>query len=70
MNAFIVDSDEAMKRGNEALNTSLLHRYDFLLSVKGSLPLFFKENHRLMFNPVITFLKIHRLTIHGRCFIK
>jgi hypothetical protein len=45
MNSHIADSDEAIKRGDEALNASSLqfleafnasslHRYDFLLSVK------------------------------------
>ncbi len=55
MNSYSVDSDEAMKRGNEALNASLL---TFLRSIKrfvgtifytalnASSLLHFKENHR------------------------
>jgi hypothetical protein len=57
MNLNSVESDEAMKRGDEALNASLLL---FLRSVKrfiatvfdpalnASSPLLFKRNHRLM----------------------
>jgi hypothetical protein len=33
MNSYKVNDDEAMKRDDEALNTSLLHCYDFLLFV-------------------------------------
>jgi hypothetical protein len=55
---YSVDSDEVMKRGDEALNASSLHCYDFLLSVNrfiivnfygkilfnASSPLLFKRN--------------------------
>jgi hypothetical protein len=63
-----------MKRGNEALNTSLLqfyealnasslHRYKFLL-------LLFKENRRLTLHRRYFFKEIHRLTLHCRYFFK
>jgi hypothetical protein len=34
MELYTVDSDEAMKRGDEALNSSSLHRLNILLSIK------------------------------------
>jgi hypothetical protein len=57
MNLYFVDSDEAMQRGNEALNAPSLQ---FLCSVKPFIatnfylalfvlsPLIFKENYRLV----------------------
>ncbi len=50
MNLNSVDSDEAMKRGDEALNASLLHRFIptiFDPALNVSSPLLFKRNHRL-----------------------
>jgi hypothetical protein len=64
MNPYSVDSDEAMKRGDEAFNASLLQ---FLRSVKRfiatifysalnpSLPLLFKENHCLTLSSPLLF---------------
>jgi hypothetical protein len=46
MNSYSVDSDEVIKRGDEALNASSLHRHDFLHSVKRFIAVTFKENHR------------------------
>jgi hypothetical protein len=74
-----VDSDEAMKRGNKALNaTSRL----FLGSVKRfiatiffsalsvSSRLIFKRNHRLTFHRRYFLKGIRRLTLHRRYFLK
>jgi hypothetical protein len=72
-----VDRDEAMKRGNDALNASSLL---FLRSVKRfiatifysalnvSSPLIFKRNHRLTLHRRYFFRGIHRLTLHRRYF--
>jgi hypothetical protein len=43
MNSFSVDKDEVMKQGNEALNASLLHRYNFYSALNASLPLLLKK---------------------------
>jgi hypothetical protein len=62
---YSVDSDEAMKRGDEALNASSLQ---FLSSVKRFIALslrFFLSVKR--FNAVI-FMENHGLTLHRRYF--
>jgi hypothetical protein len=75
MNSSSVDSDEAMKRGDEAFNGSSLQ---FLRSVKrfiasifysalnASLLLILKKNHRLPLYCRYFFKQIHRLTLHHR----
>jgi hypothetical protein len=47
MNSNSVDSDKAMKRGDEVLNASSLYHYNFFSALIPS-PLLFKANHRLM----------------------
>ncbi len=76
---YSVDSDEAMKRGNEALNASWLL---FLRSVKRfiatifysalnvSSPLIFKRNHHLTLHRHYFFKGIHHLTLHRYYFLK
>jgi hypothetical protein len=46
MNSHNVDSDEAMKRGDEALNALSLHRSVFYSALNASSSLLFKENCR------------------------
>jgi hypothetical protein len=82
MNSHFVDNDEAMKRGDEALNASsyqflrsvkrsLLYRYIFLLSFKCFIaPLLFTENRCLTLHRRYFFKVIHRLTLHRRYFLK
>jgi hypothetical protein len=61
MDLFSVDSDEAMKQGNEALNTFSLQ----FLSVKRFIaPFFFSALNALL--PLL-FMKKHSLTLH-RCY--
>jgi hypothetical protein len=55
MNSYSVDSDEAMKQGNEALNTSSLQ---FLISVKRFIATIFSQR-----------LTLHRLIFH-RCYFQ
>jgi hypothetical protein len=68
MDLYSVDSDKAMKRGDEALNASSLQ---FLSSVKhfiASSLRFFLSVKRLI--AVIFFMENHRLTLHRRYFLK
>jgi hypothetical protein len=70
-----VDSDEAMKPGDEVFNSSSLQ---FLRSVKrfiasifysalnASSPLILKKNRRLMLHCHCFFKQIHHLTLHRR----
>jgi hypothetical protein len=79
MDLFSVDSHKAMKRGDEALNASLLQ---FLRSVKRfiatiffsalnvSSPLLFMERHRLTLHHCYFLIEIHRLTLHRHYFLK
>ncbi len=60
MELYSVDSDEAMKRGDEALNASSLQ---FLSSV-------FMENHRVTLHRRYFLKEIHRLMLHRRYFLK
>jgi hypothetical protein len=72
---YSVDSDEAMKRGDEAFNGSSLQ---FLRSVKrfiasifysasnASSPLILKKNHHLTLYRRCFFKQIHHLTLHRR----
>jgi hypothetical protein len=73
MNLYSVDSDEAMKQGDEAFNASSLQ---FLKSVKrfiasifysalnASSPLILKKNRRLALYHRYFLKQIHRLTLH------
>jgi hypothetical protein len=70
MNSYSVNSDEAMKQGDEALNTSLLIRYNFYSAFNASLPLLFKENYRVTLHRRYFFTEIHRLRLHRRHFLK
>jgi hypothetical protein len=75
MELYTVDSDEAMKQGDEAFNGSSLQ---FLRSVKrfiasifysalnASLPLILKKNRCLTLYRRCFFKQIHRLTLHRR----
>jgi hypothetical protein len=78
MNSYSVDSDEAMKQGTGALNTSSLQ---FLRSIKrfiatifysalnASSPFLFKEN-RLTLHRHYFLKDFHRLTLHRRYILK
>jgi hypothetical protein len=73
MNLYSADSDEAIKRGDEAFNGSLLR---FLGSVKhfiasifysalnASSPLILRKNRRLMLYRRCIFKQIYRLMLH------
>jgi hypothetical protein len=79
MDLYSVDSNEGMKRGNEALNASSLQ---FLSSVKrfiatiffsalnASLPILFMGKHHLTLHRRYFLKEIHRLTLHRRYFLK
>jgi hypothetical protein len=62
-----------MKRGDEALNASSLHRFIPTISdptLNVSSPLLIKRNHRLTLHCSNFFKEIHRLTLHRRYFLK
>jgi hypothetical protein len=64
MDLYSVDSDEAIKKGNEALNALSLQ---FLSSIKHFIaPFFFSALNALL--PLL-FMKKHSLTLHGRYFL-
>jgi hypothetical protein len=76
MNLYSVDSDEAMKRGDEAFNGSslsflrsvfTLHRFMasiFYSALNATSPLILKKNHRLTLYRRYFFKQIHPLTLH------
>ncbi len=77
MNSYSGDSNEAMKRGSEVLNTSLLQflrsikrcfpsMLRFYSALKVSSPLLFQKNHCLTFIAVYFLKEIHRLKLHRR----
>jgi hypothetical protein len=79
MNLYFVDSDEAMKRGDDALNASSLQflrsvkRFiatNFYLELNASSPFFYIENRRLTLHRRYFLKVIHRLTLHRRYFLK
>jgi hypothetical protein len=51
---------------SEALNASLLHRYDFIQRSSLHCRYFFTENHCLMLHHGYFFKEIHRLLLHHR----
>ncbi len=74
MNLYSVDSDEAMKRGDEALNASLLQLLSivkcFIASaLNASLPVLFMEKHSLMLHRRGFLKEIHCLTLHRHYFL-
>jgi hypothetical protein len=81
MDIYSVDSDEAMKRGGEALNATLLQFLSivkrfiasslrFLLSVKRFITVIFIGKHRSMLRYHYFLKEIHRLTLQRRYFLK
>jgi hypothetical protein len=58
-----------MKRGDEALNASLLHRYDFFSALNVSSPLISIGKDRLTLHRRYFLKEIHRLTLHRRYFL-
>jgi hypothetical protein len=69
INLYFVDSNEALKLGDEVLNASLLHRYTFLLRVRRFIAITFKENCRLTLHHGYFFKEIHR-TLYCHYFLK
>jgi hypothetical protein len=79
MDLYSVDSDEAMKRGDEAFNASLLQFLSivkrfiatiFFSALNTSSPLIFMEKHRLVLHRHYFLKEIRRLTLHCRYFLK
>jgi hypothetical protein len=70
LHVYSVECNEAMKRGNEALNASSLHRYNFFGALNASSPLLFIEKHRFALHCHYFFIEIHCLTLHRRYFLK
>jgi hypothetical protein len=65
MEIYSVDSDEAMKRGDEALNASSLQ---FLSIVKRFITTIFSG--AINASSLLLFMEIHRLSLHRRYFLK
>ncbi len=82
MDLYSVDSDEALKRGDEALNASSLQFLSivkrfitsllqfFISALNASSPLIFMEAHRLTLHRRYFLKEIRRLTLHRRYFLK
>jgi hypothetical protein len=79
MDLYSVDSDEAMKRGYEALNASLLQFLSsvkrfiasllrFFLSVKRFIAVIFYGKPSFNASSPLLFKEIHHLTLHRRYF--
>jgi hypothetical protein len=81
MDLYSVDSDDAIKRGYEALNASLLQflssvklfiasSLKFFLSVKHFIAVTFYRKTRLMLHCLYFSKEIHRLMLHRCYFLK